>query len=185
MHPIVGSESRRCFKGESRPEDLVGYGKDGSEKSSDIGRQSPKITNRAPKFQVPDLFEDGHRRPAVCLPQRHGFQDAAAGLLVARSGHCVDDDVRVDEEQLLEALFDEFVESIGSQEAGSSSDNRSIGAAPIFFWYHTEVLGDRLSDERRNRCAAALGLLLDVAALLRGQQYLKSFAVHTHSIHIA
>jgi hypothetical protein len=47
----------------------------------------------------------------------------------------------VDEEQLLEALFDEFVEAIGGQEAGPSDDNRSIGVGPIFFWYHTEVFG--------------------------------------------
>jgi hypothetical protein len=46
------------------------------------------------------------------------------------------------------------------------------------------MLGYRLSDECGNRGAAALGLSLEVAALLKGQQYLEPLAIHTHNIHM-
>jgi hypothetical protein len=63
---------------------------------------------------VSDLFEHGNRRQTVCLTERDSFEDAGTWISVARAAHCVDDDARVNEEQLPEALFDQLIELIGS-----------------------------------------------------------------------
>lgn len=133
---------------------------------------------------MPNLFEDGNRRPGVCLTERGSFEDAGAGISIAGMGRCIDDDVRVDEEQLSEAPFDELVELVGSDKASAPSDYRSIGPPPVFLGDDREMRVDRLSDQRGDRDTAALGLLLKVAPLLRSQKYLESLAEHTHSIHI-
>lgn len=184
VHAIVSSELRRYFEGQGLPENLVRHRESRSEQSSDVGRHSGEITKCTPDFQVPDLFEDGDRRPAVCFTEGDSFENASAWISVARAGHCVDDDVRVDEEQLPEAFFDELVELVGSQEASASSENRLIGPPPVSFGNHPEMFVDCLSDQRGDRSTAALGFLLEVAALLWGQQDLESLAIHTHNIHI-
>ena len=117
---------------------------------------------------MPDLFEDGDRGPAVGLPARDAFEDAGAWVSITRARHRVDDDVRVDEEQLSESLLDELVELVGGQVAGPSGNDGSIRPSPVSFRHHAEIFADGLSDERSDRGTAARGLLLEMAALLWG-----------------
>ncbi|MGH2752304.1 MAG: hypothetical protein ACRDK3_15760 [Actinomycetota bacterium] len=102
------------------------------------------------------------------MAARDGFEDAGAWVSITRARHRVDDDVRVDEEQLPESLFDELVELVGGQEATPTGDDGSIRPSPISFGHHPEMFADCLSDECSNRGTAALGLLLEMAALLWG-----------------
>ncbi len=168
MHAIVSSQLRRYFQAQGLSEDVISHRENGGEQSPHIGGQSGELTERTPKFQVPDLFEDGDRGPTVGVAARDGFEDADAWVSITRAGHRVDDDVRVDEEQLSESLFEEFVQLVGGQVAGPSGDDGSIRPFPISFGHHTEMFADRLSDERSDGGTAALGLLLQMAALLWG-----------------
>ena len=82
MHTIVGYEFRRYFEGQafSKISSVTG---NGSEQSPDILRQSGEIAKCAPEFQVPDLFENGDRRLAVCLTERDSFENARAWNSIA------------------------------------------------------------------------------------------------------
>lgn len=113
----------------------------------------------------------------------YGFENVSAGIPVARAIRCVNDDIGVDEEQLLETPFYELVELIGGNVAGVPSDYRSIRLISAPLWHSTEMLVDCLSDKSSNRRIAPPCLVLETPPLVRSQKDLQPFAVHTHSIH--
>lgn len=78
VHAMLAPRCAGTSRARGLPENLVRHRESRSEQSSDLGRHSGEITKCTPEFQVPDLFEDGNRGPAVCFTEGDSFENASA-----------------------------------------------------------------------------------------------------------